>query len=56
MVNGEWIMVNREWRMENGEWGEFNGEHKDYHVLLELDEEKNISYQWFDIRDCQFFE
>ena len=35
---------------------EFNGALKDCHVLLELDEEKNTSYQWFDFHDCQFFE
>ena len=30
---------------------EFNGARKDYDVLLELEEEKNSSYQLFDIQD-----
>lgn len=35
---------------------EFNDAHKDFDDLLELEEERNASYQWFDIRDREFIE
>ena len=35
---------------------EFNGARKYHHVLMELDEEENTLYQWFDVQDCRFFE
>jgi len=35
---------------------EFNDAHKEYDDLLELKEEKEASYRWFDIRDREFFE
>ena len=35
---------------------EFNGARKYHHVLMELDEEENTLYQWFDVQDCQSFE
>ena len=35
---------------------EFNDAHKDFDDLLELEEERNASYHWFDIRDREFIE
>ena len=34
---------------------EFNGARKYHHVLMELDEEENTLYQWFDVQDCRSF-
>ena len=35
---------------------DFNDAHKEYDDLLKSDEEKQASYQWFDIRDREFVE
>ena len=35
---------------------EFNDAHKDFDDLLEFEEERNTSYQWFDNRDREFIE
>ena len=35
---------------------EFDDAHKDFDDLLELEEERNASYHWFDIRGREFIE